>query len=189
MNTSTTASRTVLLTVPGMGSNHCAGLVSTSIRRVEGIEGVETSIANHRVTVRFDATRTQPEAIRAAIEHAGYDVDSVDLESPPSERQTIDSEERYLALAWKRLWIAAIPTTVIMAIMAPHMFWQPIPGYLAIVAILAFPVVFTNGGLATHRSAWRSLTNRTANMDVLISLGSLPPYLIGLIGLDRKSVV
>lgn len=182
MNTSNTASRTVLLTVPGMGSNHCAGLVSTSIRRVEGIEGVETSIANHRVTVRFDATRTQPDAIRAAIEHAGYDVDGVDLESPPSERQATDSEERYLALAWKRLWIAAIPTTLIMLIMAPHMFWQPVPGYLAIVAILAFPVVFTNGGWATHQSAWRSLKNRTANMDVLISLGSIPPYLIGLVG-------
>lgn len=182
MNTATTASRTVLLTVPGMGSNHCAGLVSTSIHRLDGIERVEANIANHRVTVRFDATRTQPDAIRAAIEHAGYDVDGVDLESPPSERQATDSEERYLALAWKRLWIAAIPTTLIMLIMAPHMFWQPVPGYLAIVAILAFPVVFTNGGLATHRSAWRSLTNRTANMDVLISLGSLPPYLIGLIG-------
>ncbi|HSJ80400.1 MAG TPA: copper-translocating P-type ATPase, partial [Thiobacillus sp.] len=38
------------------------------------------------------------------------------------------------------------------------------------------------GGLATHRSAWRSLTNRTANMDVLISMGSAPPYLIGLVG-------
>jgi Cu+-exporting ATPase len=93
-----------------------------------------------------------------------------------------DAEDRYLAQAWKRLWIAAIPTTAIMLIMGWHMFWQPIPGYLAIVAALAFPVVFLHGGFATHRSAWRSLTNRTANMDVLISMGSLPPYLIGLVG-------
>jgi Cu+-exporting ATPase len=42
--------------------------------------------------------------------------------------------------------------------------------------------VFLYGGYATHRSAWRSLINRTANMDVLISMGSLPPYLIGLVG-------
>jgi Cu+-exporting ATPase len=101
--------------------------------------------------------------------------------APLSATET-ESEERYLALAWRRLWIAVIPTTLIMLLMAMHMFWQPIPGYLALVALLAFPVVFTNGGLATHRSAWRSLTNRTANMDVLISMGSLPPYLIGLIG-------
>jgi hypothetical protein len=66
--------------------------------------------------------------------------------------------------------------------MMPHMFWQPIPGYLAIVVLLAFPVVFLGGGLATHKASWRSLTNRTFNMDVLISLGSLPPFFIGLVG-------
>jgi P-type Cu+ transporter len=66
--------------------------------------------------------------------------------------------------------------------MMVHMFWRSVGGYLAMVAILAFPVVFLYGGFATHRSAWRSLTNRTANMDVLISMGSLPPYLIGLVG-------
>jgi Cu+-exporting ATPase len=69
-----------------------------------------------------------------------------------------------------------------MLLMMPHMFWQPIPGYLLIVALLAFPVVFLKGGLATHRASWKSLRNRNANMDVLISLGSLPPYAIGLLG-------
>lgn len=185
MNAPATATRTALFTVPGMGSNHCAGLVSTSIRRVDGIEGVETNIANHRVTVRFDAMRTQPDAIRAAIERAGYEVDGVadvDPETPSRGQQASDAEERYLALATRRLWIAAVPASLIMLLMVPHMFWQPIPGYLLIVAVLAFPVVFTHGGWATHRSAWRSLKNRTANMDVLISLGSIPPYLIGLIG-------
>jgi Cu+-exporting ATPase len=112
---------------------------------------------------------------------AGYDVTSVHKGSGSSSAEG-DSEERYLKEAWRRLWFAAIPTTLIMLLMIPQMFWQPIPGYLLIVALLAFPVVFLRGGMATHRSAWRSLTNRTANMDVLISMGSLPPYLIGLIG-------
>jgi Cu+-exporting ATPase len=173
---------TVRLTVPGMGSDHCAGLVSNSIRRLGGIARIETNIANHRVTVQFDAALTRPDDIRTAVERAGYDVDAVDEGAAASAQQETESEERYLALAWKRLWIAAVPTILIMVLMGWHMFWQPIPGYLAIVALLALPVVFTNGGLATHRSAWRSLKNRTANMDVLISLGSLPPYLIGLVG-------
>jgi P-type Cu+ transporter len=80
------------------------------------------------------------------------------------------------------VWIAAVPTTLIMILMAIDMFWLPVPGYLAVIAILAFPAVFLYGGWATHRSAWRSLTNRTANMDVLISMGSAPPYLVGLVG-------
>ena len=172
------------LTVPGMGSDHCAGIVSSTIKRLPGIVDVSTNIANHRVTVRFIPEKTDTGDIKTAVERAGYDVAAVDEAKPSMQTGAaeIDVEERYLAQAWKRLWIAAIPTSVIMLIMAPHMFWQPIPGYLAIVAVLAFPAVFLYGGFATHRSAWRSLTNRTANMDVLISLGSLPPYLIGLVG-------
>ncbi|MDX5364764.1 MAG: heavy metal translocating P-type ATPase [Pseudazoarcus pumilus] len=181
-NSSPPDSSRISLIVPGMGSDHCAGLVSASIRRLDGIRGIETRIAGHRVEVAYDAATTDPDAIRNAVERAGYDVEAVHASTRESAGQEAESEERYLAQAGKRLWIAAVPTTLIMLLMVPHMFWQPVPGYLAIVALLAFPVVFTYGGLATHRSAWRSLTNRTANMDVLISLGSLPPYLIGLIG-------
>lgn len=175
-------SREVRLTVPGMGSDHCAGLVSGSIRRLPGIEKLDTNISNHRVRVTFDVGQTDAQAIRAAVERAGYEVDAVDEGEATDHANDAASEDRYLARAWKRLWIAAVPTTLIMLLMVPHMFWQPIPGYLAIVAVLAFPVVFLFGGWATHVSAWRSLTNRTANMDVLISMGSLPPYLIGLAG-------
>jgi len=175
------SARVVRLTVPGMGSDHCAGLVSSSIRRLPGIANVGTNISNHRVTVQFDSASSDADAIKAAVERAGYDVEAVE-EGRSSGTPPDDVEEQYLATARKRLWIAAAPTTLIMMIMGPHMLWQPIPGYLAIVAVLAFPVVFLYGGFATHRSAWRSLTNRTANMDVLISLGSLPPYFIGLVG-------
>ncbi|MGY6707608.1 heavy metal translocating P-type ATPase [Oceaniradius stylonematis] len=173
----------VRLIVPGMGSDHCAGLIIASVERLPGIGKIETNIAAHRVTVSFEPGKTGADDIRAAVERAGYEVASYEAGAAPSAPAAgDDAEERYLATAWKRLWIAAIPTTLIMLIMVPHMFWQPIPGYLAIVAILAFPVVFLFGGWATHRSAFLSLTNRTANMDVLISVGSLPPYLIGLVG-------
>jgi P-type Cu+ transporter len=178
------AAREVRLIVPGMGSDHCAGIVSGSIRRLPGIAQVGTSIANHRVSVRFDASATSAEAIRSAVERAGYDVASVEEAEPSAKERATeeDIEERYLAQAWKRVWIAAVPTILIMAVMMVHMFWVAVPGYLAIIAILGFPVVFLYGGWATHRSAWRSLTNRTANMDVLISMGSAPPYLVGLVG-------
>jgi len=176
------ASQVTHLLVPGMGSDHCAGIISTSIRRLPGIVEVGTNIASHRVTVRFDAAQTAATSLRRAVEQAGYDVAAVEETSAASPAVPEDVEERYLAQAWQRFLIAAVPTTLIMLLMAVHMFWWPVPGYLAVVALLAFPVVFLYGGFATHRSAWRSLTNRTANMDVLISLGSLPPYLIGLVG-------
>ncbi len=170
-----------VLTVPGMGSDHCAGIIRTSLGRLEGVEVLNTNISNHRVRVRFDEQYVGADELRQAVEKAGYEVAALEEKGGPGADET-EIEERYLQQAWRRLWIAAIPATAIMILMMAHMFWRPIPGYLAIVAALAFPVVFLAGGAATHRSSWRALTNRTANMDVLISMGSLPPYVIGLFG-------
>ncbi|SFC20194.1 Cu+-exporting ATPase [Marinospirillum celere] len=170
------------LIVPGMGSNHCGGIVRETLQRLKGIEAIEINIARHQVLVSVDAQGPDQKALREAVEGAGYDVASVKAEDEESEQSGEEIEASYLSQAKKRLWIAAIPTTLIMLLMLPHMFWQPLPGYLLIIALLAFPVVFLYGGAATHKASWRSLKNGTFNMDVLISMGSLPPYLLGLLG-------
>ncbi|MCE9663505.1 heavy metal translocating P-type ATPase [Halomonas sp. M5N1S17] len=176
------SARQIRLTVPGMGSDHCAGIIRDTLQRLEGIARVDTNIASHRVSVSVEEGGPDGNALKQAVEGAGYDVAAVSSQAEEDGDADAAIEEGYLSQARKRLIIAAIPTTLIMILMMPHMFWQPIPGYLAIVALLAFPVVFLYGGAATHRASWRSLKNGTFNMDVLISLGSLPPYLIGLIG-------
>ncbi len=169
----------VRLVVPGMGSDHCAGLVKDSLARLSGVGEIRTNISNHQVVVERTADGPAPEALKAAIERAGYEVACVSTDTQAEES---DVEEIFLTRAWRRFVIAAVPTVVIMVLMMVHMFVAAVPGYLAVIALLALPVVFLYGGWATHVSAWRSLTNRTANMDVLISMGSLPPYLIGLVG-------
>lgn len=177
------AGKTVQLTVPGMGSDHCAGIVRESLQRLDGIERIDTSIASHKVYIALGEGGPTVEQLKQAVEKAGYDVAQALAEGDEDgAADDADIEGAYLSQALKRLWIAAVPTTLIMLLMIPHMFWQPIPGYLLIVALLAFPVVFLYGGAATHKSTWRSLTNRTFNMDVLISMGSVPPYVIGLAG-------
>ncbi|MCC5882181.1 MAG: heavy metal translocating P-type ATPase [Halomonas sp.] len=175
-------SKKIALTVPGMGSDHCAGIVRKTLERLDGVGNIQTNIANHRVTVGVSEEGPDGNRLKKAIEGAGYDVAAVSGDTEEDGEAEAAIDEGYLSQARKRLWIAGVPTTLIMILMMPHMFWQPIPGYLVIVALLAFPVVFLYGGAATHRSSWRSLKNGTFNMDVLISMGSLPPFLIGLIG-------
>ncbi|WP_163577030.1 heavy metal translocating P-type ATPase [Halomonas faecis] len=178
-----TGQQHIRLTVPGMGSDHCAGIIRSTLERLDGIEAIDTNIASHQVKVTVAANGPDGDSLKHAVEGAGYDVAAVQGETEEADTEAdAEIEEAYLGQARKRLIIAAVPTTLIMLLMMPHMFWQPIPGYLTIIAVLAFPVVFLYGGVATHRSSWRSLKNGTFNMDVLISMGSLPPYLIGLIG-------
>lgn len=176
--------RAVLLTVPGMGSDHCAAIVRKTLQRLDGTLRINTSIARHKVHIQVADGGPTDERLKQAVEKAGYEVALVSHDAEGNNAvDEADIECAYVSQALRRLWIAGVPTTLIMLLMIPHMFWQPIPGYLLIVALLAFPVVFLYGGAATHHSTWRSLTNRTFNMDVLISMGSLPPYLIGLAGL------
>lgn len=176
------ANQVIELIVPGMGSNHCAGIVSKTLQRLDGIEDLDVNIARHQVKVTVKADGPNQQQLREAVEGAGYDVASVKAEDDEAEQSEQEIEASYLSQARRRLWIAGIPTTLIMLLMLPHMFWQPLPGYLLVVAVLAFPVVFLFGGVATHKASWRSLKNGTFNMDVLISMGSLPPYLLGLLG-------
>ncbi|UCZ56732.1 heavy metal translocating P-type ATPase [Desulfurispirillum indicum] len=173
---------TVEFVVPGMGSDHCAGIIRHTLGRHSGIQDIQTHIATHKVRITFEQTTISVDSLRQAIENAGYDVVGQSSEEHDREALSEDGENRHLAMTYRNMWIALVPATLIMVLMAPHMFWQPVPGYLAIISLLAFPVVFLHGGAQTHRSAWRSLKNRTANMDVLISLGSLPPYFLGLLG-------
>ena len=86
--------REVRLTVPGMGSDHCAGIVSDSVRRLPGIEKLDTNIGNHRVRVSFDAGKTDAQAMRAAIERAGYEVDALDESQAPGHDSDAASEDR-----------------------------------------------------------------------------------------------
>lgn len=47
-----------IFTVPGMGSDHCAGIVRQSLQRRPGVAGIDTSLARHRVTVRVDPSQS-----------------------------------------------------------------------------------------------------------------------------------
>ena len=56
--------QTAILIVPGMGSDHCAGLVSQSLKRLPGITELSTSIASHKVRIEFDAEQTSLAALK-----------------------------------------------------------------------------------------------------------------------------
>lgn len=84
--------------------------------------------------------------------------------------------------AKKRVQLSSTITILMMSLMLIHMFVVEIPLYTWIIAILGFPVIFIIGR-HVHRGSYYSLKSLKPNMDVLVSLGSIPPYLIGLTGL------
>jgi copper ion binding protein len=61
--------------VAGMSCDHCVRAVTSAVERVDGVRAVEVDLAMGRVTVTVDVDRPiDDEAVRAAIDDAGYEV-------------------------------------------------------------------------------------------------------------------
>lgn len=62
------------LNVAGMTCQGCVSSVSNALRRIPGVTKVRVSLEQASATVEFDAARTQRDALKSAVEGAGFEV-------------------------------------------------------------------------------------------------------------------
>jgi copper chaperone len=65
---------THMYSVPGISCGHCKQAIETEVSKVVGVDSIFVDIVAKTVAVEGDAS---DEALRAAIDEAGYDVASV----------------------------------------------------------------------------------------------------------------
>jgi len=58
------------LSIDGMHCGGCVARVTSTLKKLDGVEVLEVQVGSARV--EFDAARTAPEAIAAAIEKIGF---------------------------------------------------------------------------------------------------------------------
>jgi P-type Cu+ transporter len=167
----------VKMHVIGMTCATCAGNIDAHIKKQNGVTEVSVNLASDKLTMTYDPNQIKISQIKKAVQDIGYDLM---LEEDITE--DTDPDVIKMNKAKKRMLTAASFTAVMMTLMIIHMFVVMIPFYTIIAALLGAPVVFILGA-HVHKASFKSLKNKRPNMDVLVSLGSLPPYLIGLLGL------
>jgi Cu+-exporting ATPase len=70
----TTATEVWQILIDGMTCDHCVRTVSQSLKSVPGVESATVDLASARAEVTVDPSRTDREALRRAIEAAGYTI-------------------------------------------------------------------------------------------------------------------
>ena len=173
---------TLSFSISGMNCSSCAMGLENTLKNAEGIEQASVNFATEKATVNFDSKRITPEKIKEIVTDNGYEVIE-DKKKAVSEEKTAvekDKDLEKMSHAAKRMWFAASLAGPIMILMMIHMFVVEIPYYLPIIYILGFPVIFI-AGRETHLGALKSVKNLNPNMDTLVSLGSLVPYLLNLL--------
>ncbi|GBQ28475.1 heavy-metal-associated domain-containing protein [Gluconacetobacter azotocaptans] len=65
---------TATLKIEGMTCNGCVSAVKKALERTDGVSSADVALDTGNARVTYDATRTTPARLRAAVEDAGYDV-------------------------------------------------------------------------------------------------------------------
>ncbi|MDQ0191342.1 heavy-metal-associated domain-containing protein [Alicyclobacillus cycloheptanicus] len=66
---------TATIPVKGMTCDGCVNAVTKALKGVQGVQEANVDLAGQKATVTFDDTKTSVEALKEAVEEAGYDTD------------------------------------------------------------------------------------------------------------------
>ncbi|WP_308858204.1 heavy metal translocating P-type ATPase [Paenibacillus sp. R14(2021)] len=161
--------QTTTLQISGMTCAACAVRIEKGLGRMEGVTSANVNLAMETARVAFDENVVDASAIMDKIEMLGYKA-ALQSDSPLDK----SSELRRLRL---RFYIAALLTLPLLAAMISEISFLsfiPFPDWLMnpwLQLALAAPVQFGIGG-PFYISAYKALVNRSANMDVLVAMGT-----------------
>ncbi|MFM9126302.1 MAG: heavy metal translocating P-type ATPase, partial [Solirubrobacterales bacterium] len=160
------------LPIEGMSCASCAMKVEKSLGAVEGVSEATVNFATGRAAVAFEPGTTDPEELAEAVRSAGYSV----IEPSPHEGHHHDDHAGHDHMnhatpgLTQRLAVSTaltVPVVLVSMVMALHF-----PGWEWVVMALTLPVVLW-GGWSFHATAARAARHGHANMDTLVSVGTL----------------
>ncbi len=166
------------LPITGMTCANCTFTVERALKKVEGVLDADVNLASERATVTVVAG-TPREALVAAVEKAGYGVVQAadDDELEDAEQAAREAEVRHQV---RRLLVGALFATPLFLLSMARDFgllgmWGHEPWVNYLLWALATPVQFYVGW-DYYVGGFKALRNGSANMDVLVALGSSAAY-------------
>ena len=173
--------------IGGMSCAGCAASVTRTLSQMPGVTLAEVNFAAEQARVVYDPQQVSVDALVEAVSDGGFSARPIDAGNALEFLQ--EDNRQGIREARNRLILAAVPATLLMAVML-YCMWHELPHNVhhhLLTLVLAFPVVFI-AGWPTHRRSWAALRRQAPNMDVLISLGTLPTYLTGLLAVPEVTV-
>ena len=185
------AAATIDLPIAGMTCAMCQTNVERALGKPNGVLDVAVNLSSERATVRYLPGILRRADLVEAVERAGYGVieltdatSAADAEAQARQAE-IDRQLRLVQIGA----IFTIPLTILsmsrhfmhqIPFIAETIPWLMRDIWLFVFGAMATPVVVLLGRQYIS-GAIKSLRNGSANMDVLVAMGSLAAYIYGLI--------
>ncbi|EOO29338.1 heavy metal translocating P-type ATPase [Bacillus cereus BAG1X2-3] len=164
-------------TVSGMTCAACANRVEKRLNKLDGVNKATVNFALESATVDFNPNEVNVNEMKSAITKLGYklEVKLDDQDASTDHRlQEIERQKKKFIisfiLSFPLLWAMVSHFAFTSFIYLPDMLMNP-----WVQLALATPVQFIIGG-QFYVGAYKALRNKSANMDVLVALGTSAAY-------------
>ena len=182
---------TLDLPILGMTCVNCANTIERRLKKTEGIVEASVNFATEKATVEYIVGMTGRGHMVAAVRKAGYDVieaaDSVADEDAEATARAAEIHHQ-----GRRLLVGTVFSLPLLILSMGRDLgllglWAHANWVNWLFLFLATPVQFYVGW-DYYVGAYRSLRARSANMDVLVAMGTSVAYFYSLAVLSTKSV-
>jgi len=171
------------LVIKRLADDNDARRLEKTLAKLEGVLEVAVSITTERARVKYVPTMVSQAEIRAVVARAGFEAVEMGGEAEDAEAKARETE----IYQQKRLLMIGLIFTVPLFLFSMGldlrilpMMWMEQVWPMLLMFALATPVQFYVGW-QYYVGAFKSLRNRSANMDVLIAMGSSVAYVYSIV--------
>lgn len=164
----------VALKIGGMSCAACSARIEKVLNKIDGVQKAAVNLAAETATVEYDNSKIKVADIIKAVENLGYGAERAEEVSRDREKEQRERETRRLK---RELIISAILSSPLILAMILSLIRVDTP-YLHneyFQLIIATPVQFIIG-FRFYKNAFYALRAKSANMDVLIAMGTSAAY-------------
>jgi Cu+-exporting ATPase len=183
MKADSSSTRQLTLPITGMTCANCAATVERALCRTEGVSGASVNYATERAIVELSEGGATLEDLSIAVERVGYGV----LQADPDELHDVEAaaRQRELENQTRKFWVGVGFAGPLFILSMARDFgflgsWAYAHWVHWLMFVLASPVqVYV--GWDYYLGGWKALRAGSANMDVLVALGSTVAYVYSVV--------
>ena len=167
----------ITLPITGMHCENCVSTITRHLKKMDGILAAEVSLATEYAAVTFDAAILSEDAIVDKIRDLGFDVVDADEEDEARAKEFRRQKQQFIVGIIFTLPLFVLSMGRDLGVVGG---WAHAPWVNWLMFGLALPV---QGYVAWdyYIGGIKALRNRSANMDVLVAMGSSVAFLYSLV--------
>lgn len=171
----------VELKINGMSCAACSAKIEKKLNRTEGVKNAMVNLATERASIEYNTSEVRVSDIVKLIQGLGYDAERTEEVNQDKEKAQREKEIRTLknTLVISAVLSAPLLLAMILGILKLESPWLSFLHNPYFQLAIATPVQFIIG-FRFYKHAFYALRSKSANMDVLISMGTSAAYFFSL---------